>query len=348
MNRRNFIASASAAAILASSNSLSNSNFSDMKAPVIKPNRLKKVSNVGIIAPATNVSDPEDLRRAKEILDYFELNPVYGSSIFAGSGFRTKERSARIDDIHKFFADESIEGIFCLRGGYGSATLLDGIDYNLIRNNPKVFVGYSDITALHLAIQKKANLVTFHGPVLLSNFTSFTAEFFKKALFENIPIGTIQNTQGLSGIRAIQPIRTIKAGTAQGKITGGNLSLITSLMGTEFEIDTRGSILFIEDVGEEPYRIDRMLNQLALSGKLQQANGIVVGLCSDCGIKSAPPPFDFALGDVLDNYLAHLNIPSFYGLMLGHTNDQATIPYSINAEINANIGTLEILESATV
>jgi len=347
MNRRNFIATTATATVLANSLAYSSINIINEVSKLIKPKKLGKSCKVGVIAPATNVSDPDDLRRSKEILDYYGLIPIFGNSILAGSGFRTKSKESRLDDLHKLFADPTIDGIFCLRGGYGSASLLDGIDYSLIRNNPKVFVGYSDITAMHLAIQKKANLVTFHGPVLLSNFTNYTDRYFQKALFESNAIGIVQNDKGKSGIRSIQPTRTITTGTARGRLTGGNLSLISALMGTEFEIDTNNSILFIEDVGEEPYRIDRMLNQLALSGKLKQASGIVVGLCSDCGIKSAPPPFDFALGDVLDSYIKPLGIPSFYGLMIGHTPDQATIPYSIEAEINAELGVIEILESAT-
>jgi muramoyltetrapeptide carboxypeptidase len=317
---------------------------------IIKPKALKQGDTVGIIAPATAVTDPDDIQKAIQVLEYFGLKYKIGNSLKKNAGYKSRLADDRVYDLLDFFEDSEINGIFCIRGGYGSAQILDKIDYEIIKKNPKIFLGYSDITALHLAITQNTGLVTFHGPVLLSSFSSITLESFKKTLFSTEPIGTIFNPKILSGIRPMYPIRTIKEGSANGRLTGGNLSIICSLMGTPFEIDTKDKILFIEDVGEEPYRIDRMLTQLNLAGKLKQAKGIVFGKCAGCdfsGLNSSRI-WDSALGEVLDYQLGNLNIPVFYGLLIGHTNEQFTLPYGIESEINSELGELNILEAGVV
>ena len=272
---------------------------------LLLPKALKRGDTIGIIAPATAVTDPDQLAKATEALNYFGLNYKTGKNVLKGDGYKTRTAEERLNDLHTMFSDKIISGVFCLRGGYGSAQLLDRIDYDLIKNNPKVFIGYSDITAMHLAINKFSGLITFHGPVLLSGFSNYTADYFNKALFNTDPIGKIVNPELKSGIRLVHPTRTIKPGKATGKLIGGNLSIICSLMGTPYEIDTKNKILFIEDVGEEPYRIDRMLTQLRLAGKLQQASGIIFGECNDCNSDGLNPShiWDYTLGEVLDNIL---------------------------------------------
>lgn len=345
MNRRNFIGTLSfsafaLAADISYANLLNNKNNN-----MVKPKSLRKGSRIGIIAPATNVSDPDDIRKANEVMNFYGLEAVFGKSLFEGKGFKTKDKLLRANDLNSFFEDKTIDGIFCIRGGYGSADILDLIDYEMIAANPKVLVGYSDITAIHLAIQKFAGFVTFHGPVMLSSFTDYSAENFSKVLFNNNKIGILTNPKAKYTLRNPFPTRTIVSGKASGKLTGGNLSLVCSLMGTKYEIDTEGNILFLEDVGEEPFRIDRMLNQLRLAGKFDKIKGLVFGTCNDCIQKSAPVTSDFALGDVLDKYFAELKVPSFYGLMIGHTSDQLTLPYSVETEIDSDLGILNILES---
>ncbi len=345
MKRRNFIETLSVASFALLANSSYASSLNVMKSNLIKPAALKKGSRIGVIAPATNVSDPDDIRKINEVANYFEFEIVLGKSMLEGKGFKTKDRHLRADDLNSFFKDKSIDGIICVRGGYGSADILDLIDYAAISANPKVFVGYSDITAIHLAIQRLAGIVTFHGPIMLSAFTDYTITNFTKVLFNNQVIGTLSNPNPKYSIRNPYPIRTIVAGKATGKLTGGNLSLVCSLMGTKFEIETDGKILFLEDVDEEPFRIDRMLNQLRLAGKFNNVKGIVFGNCNGCTQKSAPVASDFALGDVLNKYFSELKVPSFYGLMIGHTGDQLTLPYSVEAEIDSASGILNILES---
>jgi muramoyltetrapeptide carboxypeptidase len=311
------------------------------------PKALKSGDTIGIISPATSVTDPDQLAKAEEALKYFGLTAKFGKNVLKGTGYKTRTVDERLDDLHSMFADKDVSAVFCLRGGYGSAQLLDKIDYDLLRKNPKIFLGYSDITAMHIAINKLSGLITFHGPVLLSGFSNYTVDYFRKALFDTKPIGKISNPDTKSGIRLIHPTRTIRSGKAAGKLIGGNLSLICSLMGTPYEIETQGKILFIEEVGEEPYRIDRMLIQLRLAGKLQSAAGIVFGECLDCNSDGLQPShiWDYSLGEVLDNILGNLNIPVFYGLTIGHTNDQITIPIGVNASIDTDNCILEIKEA---
>jgi muramoyltetrapeptide carboxypeptidase len=237
-----------------------------------------------------------------------------------------------------------------VRGGYGSPHLLDRIDYDLIRRNPKIFFGYSDITAMHLAINKNSRLVTFHGPVLLSRFTEYTQKHFRQALFENRQLGKLTNPTESNGLRPEHSLRTIRAGTASGQMIGGNLSLICSTLGTAYEIETRGKILFLEDVGEEAHRIDRMLTQLRLSGKLDQAAGIIWGECQDCGPNDYRPSSasSFTVGEVVNNILSELKVPVLSGLTIGHTDDQLTLPLGIQATLDATNGILEVKESGVV
>jgi muramoyltetrapeptide carboxypeptidase len=256
----------------------------------------------------------------------------------------------RLDDLHEMFADKSVDAIFAVRGGYGAGHLLDKLDYPLIGKNPKIFLGYSDITALHLAIHKNTGLVTFHGPVAISSFTEYTQSFFRKALFEKSPIGKLTNPPEENQLRPEHHLRAVRGGKVTAPLTGGNLSLITQLMGTPFEIDTRGKILFIEDVEEQPYSIDRMLTNLRLAGKLDQAAGIIFGECADCGPREFQPSFasPYSLGEVVNNIFSDLKIPVLYGLTIGHTKDQLTLPLGLMAMLDADQGTLEIKETAVV
>lgn len=348
MKRRSFLSAIAAASALPLLKPVTVSAFN--KAEYIHPKALKRGDTIGIIAPGTAVTDPDQLNKAIEALTFFGLNAKFGKNVLKGDGYKTRTVDERLDDLHTMFRDKEIAGVFCLRGGYGSGQLLDKIDYDLIKNNPKIFIGYSDITAMHLAINKISKLITFHGPVLLSGFSNYTAGYFSKALFNKNPIGKVVNPDSKSGIRLVHPTRTIKPGKASGKLIGGNLSLICSLMGTPYEIDTSNKILFIEDVGEEPFRIDRMLTQLRLAGKLNSASGIIFGECQGCNSEGLNPShvWDYSLGEVLDTILGNLNIPVFYGLAFGHTSDQVTLPLGVDAEMDAESGTLNVIEAGVV
>ena len=343
MKRRSFITGLGAT--LAFSSACKLASFEKRAAAagqqMIFPRALKPGDTVGYITPATFVSDPDLLNRATRNLMDLGLNPKFGKSVGKRSGYLGGSIDERLDDLHQMFRDPEIRGIFAVRGGYGSGQLLDGIDYDLIRKNPKVFVGYSDITALHLAINRHAGLVTFHGPVGISSFPDYTKGYFQKAVFESKPIGPVAN-------RTSHPVHTIRSGKASGRLIGGNLSLICELMGTPYEIDTRGKILFLEDTSEEPYRIDRMLTQLRLAGKFKDAAGIVFGECSGCKPNECAPAFgaSFTVKEVAEQLFGNLAVPVVSGLTIGHTEDQITLPQGVMATLDGNNGQLIIDEAA--
>lgn len=319
-------------------------------ANLIKPQALRAGDTIGLITPATEVLEPERLAAAAETLNYFGLQVKFGKNVGKRFASYNEFVGARLDDLHEMFRNRTVKGVFAVRGGYGAMQLLDRVDYDLIRRNPKVFVGYSDITALHLAINKNSKLVTFHGPVALSRFTEYTQRHFQRALFEKQPLGKLTNPDASGEIFPSHNLRTIGAGVATGQLTGGNLSLICATLGTPYEIDTRGKILFLEDVGEAPYRIDRMLTQLKLAGKLRQAAGIIWGECEDCGDAEVSPAAasPYNADTTAENILSELKIPVLAGLTIGHTGDQLTLPMGLTATLDANSGTLEIKESGVI
>ena len=345
MNRRNLLKLATASLLM--SKLSYNLSFAESKSRV-KAKKLERGDKFGLICPATAVSDPGDLEKALEIINYYELEAAIGNSVKKGIGYKSRTVEERVEDLQQFFADDSIKAIFCIRGGYGSAQLLDSIDYDLIRNNPKIFCGYSDITALLNAINQNTGLLVFHGPMMLSAFTPFTAKYFEAVFFNNEVLIEMANPIRSSGIRNPYPTRTIVSGKATGELVGGNLTLISTTLGTPYEIDTKGKILFLEEVGEEPYRIDRMLTQLRLAGKFKDAKGIVFGDCVDCGFGKfeSSRVWDFTFGEILDNYFAKLEIPVFSGLLIGHRANQITLPIGAEVELDAKNCKLTLLENA--
>lgn len=314
---------------------------------LIRPAMLRAGDTVGVITPATAVSDPDRLALVAPTLRHFGLKLKMGKSAGKRMNDYRVSIDERLDDLHRMFRDPEIKAVFCLRGGYGAMHLLDRIDYDLIRRHPKIFVGYSDITALHLALHKHSRLVTFHAPVVLSRFTDYTQDSFRRNLFANTAPGKFTNPPDRNSLRPSNPLRTIKAGIATGRLTGGNLTLITATLGTPHEIDTRDAVLFLEDVDEEPYSIDRMLTQLRLAGKLDAARAVIFGKCAGCepGDYKPATASPYSLGETLDNILGGLRVPVLYGLTIGHTDDQLTLPLGAQARLDAGAGTLEILES---
>jgi len=312
-----------------------------------RPRALRPGATVGLITPSTYVSDPDRLALAERTLKCFDLKPKFGRNVRKRNGYLGGSIEERLEDLHAMFADGSVDAVFAIRGGYGSGQLLDRIDYDLLRKNPKIFFGFSDITAMHLAIQKRAGLVTFHGPVALSEFSDYTQKHFRRALFETAPLGALTNPPDSNPLRPSHTLRTIRGGKARGALVGGNLTLISTTMGTPFEIDTRGRILLLEDIDEQPYSIDRMLTQLRLAGKLDSAAGLVFGECYLCRPRDYKPAFDSTLsfGEVLDEILGKLRIPVLSGLTFGHTDDQLTLPLGVMATLDADKGELVIEES---
>ena len=307
----------------------------------IRPKRLYPGDTIGVIAPA----GPADLDLSMAGVSWLGeqgFRVRLGINVQQKLGYLAGTDAERAADINAMFASSDIDGIVCLRGGYGTMRLLDLVDYECIRTRPKVFVGYSDITALHLSIGQRTGLVTFHGPMVASDMgkglSDYTWDYFSRAITNSNPLGAITNPLNLL------PPQFIVQGEAQGNLIGGNLSLIVSTLGTPFEIDTRGKILCLEEVTEAPYRIDRMLTQLLLAGKLQDAAGVVVAVCADC---DTDDPTSFTLEEVLQNRLGGLNKPVLYNLHFGHTKEKATLPLGVMARLGTDIGGLEVIEAAT-
>lgn len=289
---------------------------------MLKPRRLVTGDTIGIIAPASPVYDREKIKRSFENFESLGFNVVMGESCNCKNGYLAGDDSTRSRDINTFFKDPGIKGIFCLRGGYGSPRILDSIDYKIILNNPKIFVGYSDITALHFALYRKCRLVTFHGPMVSSDF--YSIDDFTKQNLLNCLFGKIKGSDF--------KLKPIRSGLTKGKLVGGNLSLICSLLGTGYDIKFDRKIVFIEDIDEEPYRIDRMLNQLRLAGVFRRAAGIIIGQFTNCHARDIK--FSLSLEDVFEDYFHNLGIPVYCGLPAGHEKSKATIPLGVSVEIS--------------
>ncbi len=344
MNRRDFIGSLAAIPFL--SPALYANKNKIKKNVIYKPKALKKGSKVGIVAPGTAVSSSADIKKAEEVLNYFGLVPVWGKHVSKGTGYKTRTAEERVDDFNSFIHNPEVDAIMSIRGGYGSCYLLDKINYKALAKNPKLIIGYSDITALLIAIYQNSDIMTYHGPVLLSDFTDITTDSFSRIFFESSNNYRILNPDIQDGLRDKFPTRTIFPGITEAKLTGGNLSLISSLMGTPYEIETDNHILFLEDVGEYPYKIDRMLMQLKLAGKLDNIKGLVWGNCTDCEPGLSRSAWDSDLEEVLERIIKPLQIPSFSGLLIGHTPNQFTLPLGIKVKLDANKHSLTFLEDA--
>jgi muramoyltetrapeptide carboxypeptidase len=316
--------------------------------PMIKPRAFRPGDTVGLITPASYIFDVWRIDEVAPRLAALGLKTKLGAHVRARRGYLAGTEDERLSDLHAMFADPEVAGVFCLGGGYGTERLLDRIDYGLIRRNPKVFLGYSDITALHLAFGKFARLVTFHGPVAMSSLPAWTAEALKKALFVPQPIGVVENPPESDPLSPDHPRHTVSPGRARGQTIGGNLTLVSTTMGTPWEIDTRGRILLLEDTGEAPYRIDRMLVQLALAGKLADVAGVVWGTCTDCAPSNSSYEISLSMSELLDDILGPIGKPVLAGVVFGHTHEKATLPLGVEAELDASAKTLTIVEAATV
>jgi muramoyltetrapeptide carboxypeptidase len=307
-----------------------------------KAPRLISGATVALIAPSSPPSE-EKLAKAIANLTALGFNIREGKSLRTRHGHLAGTDAERLSDLHEAFQDPSIDAIWCVRGGYGASRLLPQIDYELIRKHPKLLIGYSDVTALHLAIHARTGLVTIHGPVAASDFPENTLQHFRAIVMDGVERHVVAApTQDFAGDE-YKPF-TISPGQATGQLTGGNLALLSALAGTPFAPVFRKKIVFIEDVGEQPYRIDRMLTQLLQATDLSKAAGIALGVFNDCQPKPDSP--SLSLADTLRDRLGGLGIPVVYGIPFGHVNDQATLPYGIPATLDATAQVLTILASA--
>ncbi|WP_084645177.1 S66 peptidase family protein [Francisella uliginis] len=302
---------------------------------VIKPLALHKGDTVALLASASAVTN-EQIQDSINKIESLGLKVKLGRYVntIYQDGYFSANAKYRAEDLKNAFSDPKIKAIFEVRGGWGSAQLLPLIDYNQIRNNPKIIIGFSDITSLLIAINKEAGLVTFHGPVGVQPWPDFAVESMKEILFDSKRV-TFKN---------VAHVQTIYPGKSTGVLLGGNLSNLVALIGTKYEPNWKGKILFVEEIGEKNYQIDRMMNQLYLAGVLSKINGFVFGECTKC---ENPIKRQQTLKDILKYYLVKDKIPSFMGASFGHGENNFTIPIGVNAEINADEKTIKTLSPAT-
>ncbi|WP_144098003.1 S66 peptidase family protein [Croceicoccus sediminis] len=303
-----------------------------------KPPRLREGDVVGLVEPAGYTSGPEVLARVRHTVEGMGLVPRIGDHVGARYGYLAGTDDERAADINAMFADDDVRAVFAVRGGWGSARILDRLDWDLIRRNPKLLVGFSDVTGLHMAFAAKAQYPTISAPNLSSSWLKRSWESFWWLAFAGAaPV--------LGGARQDLPIpfATIAPGKARGKMLGGNLTVLTALVGTGWLPDFDGAILFLEDVGEAEYRIDRMMSQLSLSGILGKLSGLVFGQCTRCATDE-PDYAGFTVPDVVRQWVEPLGIPAFLGANIGHIRDQLSIPLGVEVEIDADAGTIAVLE----
>ena len=338
---------------------------------LIKPKALQPGDTLGIVAPASGQLDDVAIDAAIDHLRSMGFRVKPGRALRGRHGFLAATDVDRLRDLHNAFANPAIDAIMCMRGGYGTQRLLSDIDYRIIAANPKLFIGYSDVTALNLAFLASARLISFNGPMAVSTFarkpvSMFATEGFLRTTTIARPAGSIWNGHAEEETKD-RRWRIIAPGQATGQLVGGNLSLLASLAGTPWHMRARGKIVFIEEIEEKPYSIDRMLTQLLQSSDLAHAAGIVIGrnmAHPDCmaneearataGLphRMPRPPRRMArdaeqiMDDVFAERLGNLGIPVMSGLPFGHIADSATIPLGVRATMNTRNGDLTIDEAA--
>ena len=315
----------------------------------IYPRALKPGDTIALVAPAGPVIR-ERIELAITRLEERDFRvKVYGD-LYRSHGYLAGDDATRVSELMQAFADQEVAAIFPARGGTGVTRILDKLDYEVIRRNPKIFTGFSDITAIHAAIYSQTGLITFHSPNpqdgigMPDGLSELSARTFWRAILAEsyakpqsscyeIPLTASEK----------ENLITLNPGLAQGRLVGGNLALVSSVLGTPYEIDTSGNILFLEDIGEHPYRIDRFLSQLRLAGKLDVLSGLILGQFTDCD--PAPGKPSLSLDDIFDDYFSELDIPQLKNFPSGHTSDNATLPLGVEVELDAGEKTLTLLES---
>jgi len=307
--------------------------------------RLRAGDKVGLVAPAGFIADQDELDFIFDTVRAMELEPVAAPNLLSRFGYLAGTDEERAASVNAMFARPDIAAIFAVRGGWGCARILPLLDYATISANPKIFAGFSDITALHCAFAAmKVPFPTFHSPNAGASWPQAAWSAFRQMLFE----GTLPTYVPPAGRadRLVQRegrVTTLSPGTARGRMLGGNLTVLTALAGTAYLPDFDGAILFLEDTNEAQYRIDRMLTQLRLAGILGRVAGVAFGQCTGCTNEGASYG-NFTLNQVLEQHLAQLGVPAFAGAMIGHIANQITIPMGAEVEMDANQGSIRVLE----
>jgi len=306
----------------------------------LKPSRLSRGDLIGIISPASPIADTSKIQEGVRYLESLGYRTLVGKHAEAKNGYLAGTDMQRLADIHSMFRNRHVRAVFCVRGGYGTPRLLSSLNYPLVMSNPKILAGFSDVTALHLALWHRCRLVTFSGPMvgvdMLGRMDPFTEENFWRVL--SLP-GKDLRIRLDSKTTAV-----LHKGKGEGRILGGNLSLVTSLLGTPYIPGFRDSILFLEDVGEEPYRIDRMLTQLRNAGVLGSASCLLAGQFTDCVSKQTVAGSQ-TTDDVLRETAGRLRVPFLANLPFGHQSGKLTLPIGVRARVSTRTLSIDLLES---
>ncbi|MBU0928334.1 MAG: LD-carboxypeptidase [Spirochaetes bacterium] len=308
------------------------------------PKALGRGDVIGMIGPSGSSKDPGMADKGAAALEALGFEVVVGDSCRRKHGYLASPDELRASDLNAFFSDPRIDGIVCMKGGYGTPRILDMIDYAAVAAHPKVFAGYSDITGLHLAFRRYAGFPTFHAPMaasMVGGFDDFSAASWTAALTTPGPLGLLSPPPGVGG--PVAPT-TLVGGAARGPLVGGNLSLVAALTGTPYALEPDGAILFLEDVDEEPYRVDRMLTQLRLAGVFERCAGVVLGHWTRCEAKD--PERSLTLERVFADVVASAGKPTIAGFSAGHSTPTLSFPLGVEAVLDADSGTLELTEAA--
>ncbi len=309
-----------------------------------KPPKLNKGDLIGVIAPASPVTDPARIARGVSYLERLGYRVIVGANVRKQHGYLAGTDEERAADLHAMFRDRKVKAIICARGGYGTPRLLRLLDFRLIKRNPKIFAGFSDITALQLAFWTKCRLVTFHAPMLASDMADpmdpFSEEMFWRAVSSDQKTGPITFPEA-------NQAKVLRPGSFTGRLLGGNLSLISSLMGTPFFPALDRSALFLEEVGEEPYRMDRMLTQLLNASVLTGSRGMMIGQCTDCAPKNPSQP-SLSLDEVFEEFARAFKKPLITNVPFGHVKQKMTLPVGVRVRVNVEKRKMEMLEAAVV
>lgn len=311
-------------------------------APMIKPRPLKPGDRIALIAPASPV-DEDKLMLSVDSVKFLGLRPILFPSAAMRHGYLSGPDKVRAADVNNAFSDPNIDAVFCLRGGYGVTRILNCIDFKMISKNPKLFLGYSDITGLHVALNQLSNLITLHTPMPSRGWRTLdpvTLRSLTDNLFSTVPVGPAPCIEG-------EPIEIINSGTAAGPVIGGNLSLLTATLGSPYEVDTKNKILFIEEVEEKNYKVDRGLTALALAGKFSDCRGVILGTWSDVGDPDLEPEKNLTLSQIFDEVVKPFGKPTINNFRAGHIYPQITIPLGAKTLLDANNGSVSFLEAAT-
>jgi muramoyltetrapeptide carboxypeptidase len=341
MDRRQFLASTALAAASLPLSGMASATTASPKR--LLPVPLAKGDTIGLVSPSSATDDSFNLQLAREAMEALGFQVKTGAHYGARRGHLAGTDAQRAGDLNAMFADKTVKAIVCTRGGSGAARLLPLLDYDSIRRNPKVLLGYSDITALHSAIHAKTGLVTFHGQIGSGSWNRFNVDQFQRVLLDR---ELVEYRNKIEAGDELVPRQnrtiTLRGGKARGELVGGNLTVLTALAGSPYLPDFSGKILFLEDVGEAPYRVDRMFSTLKLMGALDKLAGFIFGECTDC--RPGDGYGSLTLEQIFDDYIAPLKIPAYRGAMIGHIREQFIVPVGGLVELDADAGMFRLLE----